>query len=259
MAAGIADDLATTLLLATDKPVLAAPAMNVRMWQHAATRRNVARLRADGVTISSPTRARWPAANMAPAGCPSRRRSSPRSRRRWAAPGPLAGRHVIVTAGPTHEPIDPVRVHRQPLVGQAGLRHRRGARRARRAGDPGRRAGRPRNARRASTGIDVETARRDGRRRSRRRCPPTPPSGRRGRRLAGRAGRREAQEGGRAARARLAAQSRHPRRPRRRSRDRPAPAGRLRRRDRGRRRQGRRPSARARAATGSSPTTCRAT
>lgn len=54
MAAGIADDLATTLLLATDKPVLAAPAMNVRMWDHAATRRNVATLRGDGVTILDP-------------------------------------------------------------------------------------------------------------------------------------------------------------------------------------------------------------
>ena len=54
MAAGIADDLATTLLLATDKPVLAAPAMNVRMWLHAATRRNVATLRGDGVTVMEP-------------------------------------------------------------------------------------------------------------------------------------------------------------------------------------------------------------
>ena len=54
MAAGIADDLATTLLLATDKPVLAAPAMNVRMWGHAATRRNVATLRGDGVTVLEP-------------------------------------------------------------------------------------------------------------------------------------------------------------------------------------------------------------
>ena len=54
MAAGIADDLATTLLLATDKPVLAAPAMNVRMWQHAATRRNVATLRGDGITVMEP-------------------------------------------------------------------------------------------------------------------------------------------------------------------------------------------------------------
>jgi phosphopantothenoylcysteine decarboxylase/phosphopantothenate--cysteine ligase len=54
MAAGIADDLATTLLLATDKPVLAAPAMNVRMWMHPATRRNVATLRGDGVTVMEP-------------------------------------------------------------------------------------------------------------------------------------------------------------------------------------------------------------
>lgn len=54
MAAGIADDLATTVLLATDKPVLAAPAMNVRMWQHSATRRNVATLRGDGVTVLEP-------------------------------------------------------------------------------------------------------------------------------------------------------------------------------------------------------------
>ena len=54
MAAGIADDLATTLLLATDKPVLAAPAMNVRMWQHPATRRNVSQLRADGITVIEP-------------------------------------------------------------------------------------------------------------------------------------------------------------------------------------------------------------
>ena len=54
MAAGMADDLATTLLLATDKPVLIAPAMNVRMWEHAATRRNVATLKADGITIISP-------------------------------------------------------------------------------------------------------------------------------------------------------------------------------------------------------------
>ena len=54
MASGIANDLATTLLLATDKPVLAAPAMNVRMWHHAATQRNVAQLRADGVTVMAP-------------------------------------------------------------------------------------------------------------------------------------------------------------------------------------------------------------
>ena len=54
MAAGIADDLATTLLLATDKPVVVAPAMNVRMWQHPATQRNVARLKSDGVSVIDP-------------------------------------------------------------------------------------------------------------------------------------------------------------------------------------------------------------
>jgi phosphopantothenoylcysteine decarboxylase/phosphopantothenate--cysteine ligase len=54
MAAGIADDLATTLLLATDKPVVVAPAMNVRMWQHAATRRNIAQLKADGIRVIDP-------------------------------------------------------------------------------------------------------------------------------------------------------------------------------------------------------------
>ena len=54
MAAGLADDLATTLLLATDKPVVAAPAMNVRMWQHAATQRNIAQLKADGVRVVDP-------------------------------------------------------------------------------------------------------------------------------------------------------------------------------------------------------------
>ncbi len=55
MAAGIADDLATTLLLATDKPVVVAPAMNVRMWSHAATKRNIAQLKADGVRVIAPT------------------------------------------------------------------------------------------------------------------------------------------------------------------------------------------------------------
>ena len=74
--AGFADDLATTLLLATDKPVVVAPAMNVRMWQHAATQRNVAQLKADGVRSSIPRKAKWPAANSAPAACRSRRISS---------------------------------------------------------------------------------------------------------------------------------------------------------------------------------------
>ena len=73
MAAGIADDLATTLLLATDKPVVVAPAMNVRMWLHAATQRNVAQLKADGVRVIEPPRARWRAASSGRGGCRSRR------------------------------------------------------------------------------------------------------------------------------------------------------------------------------------------
>ena len=92
MAAGIADDLATTLLLATDKPVLAAPAMNVRMWQHEATRRNVARLRADGVTILEPDEGEMACGEYGPGRLPEperdprRHRRAPRAdRARWPA------------------------------------------------------------------------------------------------------------------------------------------------------------------------------
>jgi phosphopantothenoylcysteine decarboxylase/phosphopantothenate--cysteine ligase len=79
MAAGIADDLATTLLLATDKPVVVAPAMNVRMWQHSATQRNIAQLKSDGVRVVDPAKARWHAASSAQDACPSPRTSSLRS------------------------------------------------------------------------------------------------------------------------------------------------------------------------------------
>ena len=122
MAAGLADDMATTLLLATDKRVLVAPAMNVRMWLHPATRRNLERLKDDGVLVVGPNRGRWPVANSVPAAWPNPPRSSKRSSRRWPPTtpgdslepssrnsGPLTGRHVIVTSGPTYEPIDPVR------------------------------------------------------------------------------------------------------------------------------------------------------
>ena len=173
MAAGIADDLATTLLLATDKPVLAAPAMNVRMWQHAATRRNVAQLRADGVTVLEPDEGPMacgeygPGRLPEPAGDPRRDRA--RAGRR--ATGRLAGQ-----ARPRHRRADaradrPGALHRQPLVGQAGLRDRRRARRARRAGDAGRRPGRARHpaGRRPHRCRDRA---RDGRRRSTPRCPP---------------------------------------------------------------------------------------
>ncbi|MDZ4135454.1 MAG: bifunctional phosphopantothenoylcysteine decarboxylase/phosphopantothenate--cysteine ligase CoaBC [Paracoccaceae bacterium] len=108
MAQGRADDLASTLLLATDTPVLIAPAMNVRMWQHAATQRNLAQLRADGVRGVGPNEGSMACGEFGPG--------------RMAEPleivteiiatlqaGPLAGRHVLVTSGPMHEPIDPVR------------------------------------------------------------------------------------------------------------------------------------------------------
>jgi phosphopantothenoylcysteine decarboxylase/phosphopantothenate--cysteine ligase len=108
MAGGRAEDLASTLLLATDKRVLVAPAMNVRMWDHPATRRNLAVLRGDGVLVVGPDdgemacgeygpgRMAEPAAIVAAIGAA-------------LGGGPLAGRHVVVTSGPTHEPIDPVR------------------------------------------------------------------------------------------------------------------------------------------------------
>ena len=108
MAQGRADDLASTLLLATDTRVLVAPAMNVRMWQHPATQRNLAALRSDGVLVVGPDAGEMACGEYGPG--------------RMAEPaaivaaisaalggGPLAGRHVIVTSGPTHEPIDPVR------------------------------------------------------------------------------------------------------------------------------------------------------
>lgn len=112
MAGGRADDLASTLLLATDKRVLVAPAMNVRMWQHPATRRNLGVLRADGVLMVGPDEGEMACGEYGPG--------------RMAEPaaivqaileaigaalggGPLAGRHVVVTSGPTHEAIDPVR------------------------------------------------------------------------------------------------------------------------------------------------------
>jgi phosphopantothenoylcysteine decarboxylase / phosphopantothenate---cysteine ligase len=120
MAGGLADDLATTVLLATDKRVLAAPAMNVRMWLHPATRRNLERLEADGVLFVGP--------DSGPMACgefgPGRMAEPPAiveaieqalaasaaiNDSRESPRGLLGGRHVIVTSGPTYEPIDPVR------------------------------------------------------------------------------------------------------------------------------------------------------
>jgi phosphopantothenoylcysteine decarboxylase/phosphopantothenate--cysteine ligase len=122
MAAGMADDLATTILLATDTPVLAAPAMNVRMWQHAATCRNVAQLRADGITVLEPDEGAMACGEYGPGRLPEPetiaaavdRALSPRA-------GPLAGRHILVTAGPTHEAIDPVRYIANRSSGRQGF------------------------------------------------------------------------------------------------------------------------------------------
>jgi phosphopantothenoylcysteine decarboxylase/phosphopantothenate--cysteine ligase len=108
MAAGIADDLATTLLLATDKRVLLAPAMNVRMWNHPATRRNLAALRADGILTVGPTEGDMACGEFGPG-----RMSEPadivHAIGQALGDGPLSGRHILITSGPTHEPIDPVR------------------------------------------------------------------------------------------------------------------------------------------------------
>jgi phosphopantothenoylcysteine decarboxylase/phosphopantothenate--cysteine ligase len=121
MTAGIADDLATTLLLATDKPVLAVPAMNVRMWQHAATERNVARLREDGITVMEPDEGEMACGEYGPGRLPEPEAILTAIRARLRGPGPLSGRHVIVTAGPTHEPIDPVRVIANRSSGKQGF------------------------------------------------------------------------------------------------------------------------------------------
>ena len=120
MAAGIADDLATTLLLATDKPVLAAPAMNVRMWQHAATVRNVAQLRADGVRVLEPDEGEMACGEYGPGRLPEPDAILGAIRTALSAGGPLSGKHVIVTAGPTQEPIDPVRVIANRSSGKQG-------------------------------------------------------------------------------------------------------------------------------------------
>ena len=108
MAAGLAGDLASTLLLATDKRVLLAPAMNVRMWQHPATQRNVETLRRDGILFCGPDEGAMACGEFGPG-----RMKEPleiiTAIKAALADGPLKGRHVIVTSGPTHEPIDPVR------------------------------------------------------------------------------------------------------------------------------------------------------
>ena len=122
MAGGIADDLATTLLLATDKPVLAAPAMNVRMWQHPATVRNVARLRADGVSVMEPDEGPMACGEFGPGRLPEPAAILAATEAAlFPADHPLNGKHVLVTAGPTHEAIDPVRYIANRSSGRQGF------------------------------------------------------------------------------------------------------------------------------------------
>lgn len=108
MANGHAGDLASTLLLATDTPVLLAPAMNVRMWQHPATQRNITTLRGDGIGFIGPNDGDMACGEHGPG-----RMAEPleivASIEAAFANGPLKGRRILVTSGPTHEPIDPVR------------------------------------------------------------------------------------------------------------------------------------------------------
>jgi phosphopantothenoylcysteine decarboxylase/phosphopantothenate--cysteine ligase len=125
MAAGLADDLASCVLLATDKPVLVAPAMNPQMWMHAATRRNVARLKADGIHFVGPNVGEM--AERGEAG-PGRLVEVPELlvaietllAETAKDAGVLADRHVLVTSGPTHEPIDPVRYIANRSSGKQG-------------------------------------------------------------------------------------------------------------------------------------------
>ena len=108
MANGHANDLASTLLMATDKHVLIAPAMNVRMWEHPATQRNLARLRGDGVLVVGPDEGNMACGEFGP-GRMSEVPDIVAAVGAALSDGPLKGKHVLVTSGPTHEPIDPVR------------------------------------------------------------------------------------------------------------------------------------------------------
>lgn len=146
MAHGIADDLATTLLLATDKPVMVVPAMNVRMWENAATQANVQVLENRGITVMAPDVGPMACGEYGPGRLPEPEkihaaigallgRGAPRdplagqpdfASGAEAAPaaidpdGALRGRHILITAGPTHEPIDPVRYIANRSSGKQG-------------------------------------------------------------------------------------------------------------------------------------------
>ena len=133
---GLANDLASTTLLATNKPVLMAPAMNVRMWLHPATQRNLTTLKRDAVTFIGPNEGDMACGEYGPGrmaepaeivAAIARHFASdaipmpaPAPIRELEAPHPLAGKHVLITAGPTHEPIDPVRYIANRSSGKQG-------------------------------------------------------------------------------------------------------------------------------------------
>ncbi len=123
MAGGHAPDLASTILLATTLPILIAPAMNVRMWLHPATQRNLALLKGDGVAVVGPNNGRMAEAETGPGRMAEPDEIADAVEALLAgSPGerPLAGRHVLVTSGPTHEPIDPVRYLANRSSGKQG-------------------------------------------------------------------------------------------------------------------------------------------
>jgi phosphopantothenoylcysteine decarboxylase/phosphopantothenate--cysteine ligase len=120
MAAGLADDLATTLLLATDKAVMVAPAMNVRMWEHAATQANMAMLKQRGVLVVEPDEGPMACGEFGPGRLAEPPVILAAIAQALGGEKPLAGRHAIITSGPTHEPIDPVRYLANRSSGKQG-------------------------------------------------------------------------------------------------------------------------------------------
>ena len=121
-AGGQANDLASTALMATDKPVLFAPAMNVRMWEHAATQRNVAQLKTDGAIIVGPDEGEMACGEYGPGRMAEPIEIADAIEAHFAknAAGPLTGKRILVTAGPTHEALDPVRYIANRSSGKQG-------------------------------------------------------------------------------------------------------------------------------------------
>eukprot|EP01035_Chromulina_nebulosa_P050302 gene50302-68382_t len=130
MAHGFANDLASTALLATDKKILIAPAMNVRMWHHPATQRNIQQLRSDGVAIIGPDEGVMACGEFGlgrlaePSAILAEIEKLLDNKTQLDLPpstvGRLSGRHVLITSGPTHEPIDPVRYIANRSSGKQG-------------------------------------------------------------------------------------------------------------------------------------------